>query len=171
MHRHTHRQNSRTCTLRMSNEYRWKVIGEYILQSPSPLHMHTHTCAHKYISHTYTQMQHTLGWVCRTELGSSGSILFLIERSNSRRNQEFKSTRLELQVRPKVSWLHFSSWSYVATAQKNQVEISFWKKKNLLRSSCWSRGMALHSIILFKLIWANKYKCACVFTVLKHFNV
>lgn len=135
----------------------WRVIEEYTLHLPGPPHVSTH----KHRSQTHTT-QHILGWrVCGTHS---------IERLCSRGNHGSETTRLELQPRLMVTCLDFSSLPFVAAAQKNQIEISSWKRITVC-SSCWSCGMASHYIILFKLIWANKYKCACVLAVLKHFNV
>lgn len=51
---------------------------------------------------------------------------------------------------------------YAVAAEKNQTGISFWEEKSHKIIPHWSDGMALHYIILFKLIWANKYQCVCV---------
>lgn len=73
---------------------------------------------------------------------------------------------MELRLRTKASQVPLQ-YPELSLQEKNGAGISFLEKNIII--SHWSYRMALHDIILFKLIWANKYKCVYIFTVLETF--
>lgn len=150
-----------------SNDYWWKVIEKYTLQSISTC---THTHIYTQIYTPYTHPNNTHWGVCVwnwARIFRVNPFPYRIKRSNSRRNQESKSNLSNLRS---PDWISVRCPTGHCTKESSR-DFTLEGKKKPLHSSSQSWGMAFRSVILFKLIWANKYKCACVFAVLKHFNV